>query len=754
MKALIKVTLLYFLFLNNVAAQDQTSSVADAQKLLYGNVFNQDGETLIGATVVWEGTDIATVTDFNGDFWIPKLDTTALLEISYVGYDAVYIEMFPHEDTAFIEVAGITELVEVEIVGQGTDNFNSTLDPINLEHIGQGELQKAACCSLAESFETNGAIDVMQQSAITSAKEIQMLGLRGIYSQLLMEKRPVYTGLAQPLALDYIPGTWVRGIQISKGTSTVQNGPQAMTGQINAEILKPFEDKPVFVNLFGSTVERGEANIHLNKKWNKEWSSGVLLHGSTTQGEFDNNNDTFQDQATKETLNGLFRTFYRGENVRSQINVQILKDEHNSGQLLPEGDFNPNEFYRIRQYNRLVDVFGKIGFLGFTKPGTSMGFIYNASWHKTDNTFGNTYYRGTQQHLYANLMYQTILGTTDHKFNAGINYQLNDYSEFLDEADFSRKEIMPGAYAEYVFSGVEGLGLIAGLRVDHHNQFGTFITPRLNLKYNFNENQVVRLSAGRGVRSAQFLAENLGMLAANHEYVILENFEMEDAWNIGMNYTQNFPLLGRKAGVVFDLYRTEFNNQIVADRESEHGNILFYNLEGRSYSNSLLLLTTYEAFDGFNIKLAYKLNDVKTTFSPPTFFVGGDLQQRPMTTKHRGLAALDYKTKDDNWMINTNIQFVGAMLFGNQKHRLPSTANVDEFIGSSPSYTLVNAQITRRFKDKNFEIYVGGENLTNFTQEHAIVDFENPFGEYFDAMQVWGPLIGTRGYIGVRWWIE
>ena len=724
------------------------------QPLLYGNVFNQDGEVLIAATVLWEGTTIGTITDMNGDFWIPKMDTTALLEISYVGYDAIYIEMYPHEDTAYIEVEGVTELIEVEVTGHGTDNYTSTLDPINLETIGHGELQKAACCSLAESFETNGAVDVMSSDAITSAKEIQMLGLRGIYSQLLMEKRPVYTGLAQPLALDYIPGTWVKGIQISKGTSTVQNGPQAMTGQINTELMKPFEDRPIFVNLFGSTVERGEANIHLNKNWNDEWSSGVLLHGSTTQGVFDKNDDTFQDQPTKESLNGLFRTFYRGEKIRSQINLQVLQDEREGGQVLPSGNYNPADFYRIRQYNRLVDLFGKIGLLGFEKPGTSIGFIYNASWHKIDNTFGNTWYRGNQMHLYANLLYQTILGTTDHKLNMGINYQMNDYEEYLDDTDFSRKETMPGAYAEYVFSGIEGLGMIAGVRVDHHNKFGTFVTPRLNLKYNFTEDAVVRLSGGRGIRSAQILAENLGMLAANHDYQVVEELKMEDAWNVGLNYTQNFVISGKKASVVLDLYRTEFTNQIVADRESEHGNILFYNLEGRSFSNSLLLMTRYEAFDGFNVKLAYKLNDVKTTFSPPTHFVGGDLQQRPMTTKHRGLVALDYETPSENWMFNSNIQFVGSMLFGHQKHRNPTLPKVDDFLGESPSYTLVNAQVTRRFKEKNLEIYVGGENLTNFTQKNAILDFENPFGENFDAMQVWGPLVGARGYVGVRWWIE
>ena len=744
MKALLKLLLVSIFFIH--------SQHGIAQNMLYGNIFNQDGEILIGATVQWDGTTIGTSTNVDGDFWLPKMDTTAYLLITYVGYDPVYIEMFPHEDTAYIKIEGITELVEVEVSGQSTDNFTSTLDPINLENIGHGELQKAACCSLAESFETNGAVDVMAPDAVTSAKEIQMLGLRGIYSQLLMEKRPVYTGLAMPLALDYIPGTWVSGIQISKGASTVQNGPQAITGQINTELMKPFQDKPFFLNLFGSTVERGEANLHLNKQWNEEWSSGALLHGSTTQGVFDENKDGFQDQATKETLNGLFRTFYRGEKIRSQLNVQVISDKRESGQVLPDGDFDPTEYYRIVQDNQRVDMFGKIGFIGFEKPGTSVGFIYNALWHEAKNVFGNRVHNGTQKRLYGHLMYATILGTSDHKLNIGANFQMDDFDEQLDDVDLSRRETMPGAYAEYSYSTPQGFGLIAGIRGDYHNQFGFFATPRVNLKYNFSENSIVRLSAGRGVRSAQVVAENLSMLATNAPLVFLEELDKEDAWNMGLNFTQNFQLLGRNASIIADLYRTDFRNQIVVDRESKHGEILVYNLQGKSYSNSFLSMFSWEAFKGFDIKMAYKLNDVNITFFPPTFFAGSNTQERPLTVRHRGLIALTYRTPDEKWMFNSNIQVVGGMLFAHQGHLSPDVANAERFQGTSPTYALVNAQVTRKFK--NFELYLGGENLTNYTQEYAIVEPDNPFGEYFDAMQVYAPLVGARGYIGLRFWLE
>ncbi len=740
MKALTTIIILTSIAFSSL--QSQTN------RQLYGNVFNENGEVLIGATVLWESTDIGTVTDEKGDFWIEKRPDTANLTIQYVGYTPVTIEMYPHEDTALIKIEGIAELETVVVSEHRGDIFTSTLDTRNIEQITSCELKKAACCNLSESFETSGSVDVMRQDAITSASEIQMLGLRGIYSQLLVEKRPAFTGLGSPLALEYIPGTWVSGIQVSKGASTVQNGPQAMTGQINTELVKPFQDKRVFVNAFGSTVGRGELNVHLNKKWNEQLSSGLLLHGSTTQGEFDKNNDGFIDQPKKTSLVALWRNYYVRENYSTQFNVQVLDDQRQSGQLTA---FNGStDAYRIDQQNRRVDVFGKFGFIGFTKPETSMGFIYAGSLHDMKNVFGNTRYNGKQRNFYANLIYASFIGTTDHKLNAGASFQYDDYDEYLDEADFSRTEVMPGVFGEYNFTR-DKFGVIAGLRFDHHNRYGLFAVPRLNLKYNFNDNTILRLSGGRGVRTAQVLSENMAVMASNRQFVVDQSqLDIEDAWNAGLNFTKSFKIGGKSASLVADLYRTEFVNQVVMDMESEQGKVLFYNLDGKSYANSLLVLGTWAPFQGFDLKLAYKLNDVKVTYNPPSSSGENDPIQRPLMARHRGLVTLNYETPNEKWMFNSYTQITGKQRFAHS-HGVPSEL-IKDFTGEAPAYAVLNAQVTRRFK--NMELYLGGENLTDYRQESAIVDWQNPFGEYFDAMQVWGPLVGTRAYFGIRWWID
>ncbi|MEY3050943.1 MAG: hypothetical protein RLY31_728 [Bacteroidota bacterium] len=723
----------------------------ESPRFLFGNIFNEAGEDLIGATVQWQGTDVGTFTDESGNFRLPAKDTTANLLIQYVGIEPLTVEILPSEDTVYIQVTQVSSLSTVEVTEHRGDIYTSTLHTVNMESITSCELKKAACCNLAESFETSGSVDVMRQDAVTSATEVQLLGLRGIYSQLLLEKRPVYVGLGSPLALEYIPGTWVEGIQVSKGASTVQNGPQAMTGQINMELVKPDKDKPLFVNIFGATTGRAEANLHFNKQWNPAFSSGLLLHGSTTQGKFDRNGDSFLDQPLKQHATGLWRNVYRNDKLFSQFNVQVLSDRRSSGQRMPD---TPESPYHIDQANDRADVYGKLGLLGFEKPMTSMALIYGASLHHSDNTFGRTRYKGRQRSFYANLLYASFFRTTDHRVNLGASFQFDDYDEKLNDQDFSHREQMPGVFGEYAYTGGR-LGIIAGLRADHlaitgpragqAEQSKTFLTPRLNLKYNFTDDHILRLSLGRGVRSAQILPENLAVLASNRRVELRGDLRVEDAWNAGLNLTRNFRLGGRGANMVVDLYRTAFRNQIVMDMESAHGKVLFYNLDGRSFANSLLLLTGWSPSDGFDLKVAYKWNDVRVTYF-------GDLRQRPMTAAHRGLLTLNYETPAERWMFNTNVQFTGRQRFVQADHLPANLTERTAFEGYSPAYVVVNAQVTRRFRI--WELYVGGENLGDFRQEQAIIDWRAPFGEYFDAMQVWGPLVGIRGYAGIRMWLD
>jgi outer membrane receptor for ferrienterochelin and colicins len=722
-----------------------------AQKTINGLVVSVSGEALVGATLQWENTMIGAVTDTNGQFQIESRETASNLIVRYVGFQTDTFPISPEQNDLFITLSEAVELEEVEVTARQGDNRISTLDTRSIDQIESGELRKAACCSLAESFETNASVDVTYNDAVTGAREIQMLGLRGLYTQMLMEKRPAMTGLGAAYALEYIPGTWVESIQISKGAGSVQNGYQSITGQINNELVKPWLDKPLFLNLYSNIQGRGEINLHLNKQITDKWSSGLLLHSSITRIDQDIQNDGFQDIPDKTQFNALYRLFYRGDLLRSQFNIHAIRDERRGGQIIPEGA-NPIDFFRISQLSERVEVFGKIGYLGFDDPNLSIGWILNGAWHELDSYYGNTTHQGLQRNFYTSLMQNGIIGNSFHKYSAGLSYLYDDYEETLNEdTDLSRTESVPGAFLEYSYSQNSGsfeslperLGIVAGMRVDYHNLFGWLYSPRLNVKYNFNENSVVRLSGGRGYRTANVIAENINVLASSKAVVITEDLNMESAWNAGVNFSQRFTIGGQEGSIALDLFRTSFENQVVMDIEFNKQQVLFYNLEGQSYANSLLLVWMQTLAKGLDMKAAYKFNDVQIDYVDSR-------RQKPLVAKHRALFTLDYETPSENWMFNTSVQIVGPQ-------RLPDNSSLPGDLAAehppfSPTYALVNAQVSYRLP--RWEFYVGGENLTGYRQESPIIDAENPFGEYFDAMQVYAPVMGPMAYAGLRVWID
>lgn len=740
-----------------------TNPVAFTQNnTLSGLVVDEGQNILVGASLYWKGTQTGAITNEDGYFSLDKHPSIAQLVVSYVGYQADTILIEDSDSEILIMLALGSDLEEVQITETQLDHFASTVQTINTEVIGSGELRKAACCNLSESFTTNGTVSVSYSDAVTGAKEIQMLGLRGIYSQMLLENRPAMRGLGYTFGMEYIPGTWVSNISIAKGATNITTGYEGITGNLNIELIKPFEAEPVFVNGYVNHVGRSELNVHLNKNINTKWSTGLLLHGNYFDGSVDHNEDTFLEMPQKQQLNGLFRAFYRDKYWRGQFNVQALSSLHRGGQLdFVEGV--TNDLYGFELNTNRVEVFGKMGYLGFANPFKSVGFIMNATYHQNEGFMGRKPYEGVQRSVYTSLVLQNILRTTDHNYKLGINYFLDDYDEAFDGIDFDRTEMVTGLFAEYSYVRPEGpnderrWGVVAGLRADYHNLFGAFIVPRVSFKYNFDDHSVVRISAGRGVRTARVVAENFGMLNSARTLNRTEALQPEDAWNIGFNVVKNVKLFQQTLSLSLDAYSTRFVNQVVVDRETVSDEILLYNLDGQAYANNLMLMAIYTPLPRTDLKLVYKFNDVRTTCS-------GDLEQMPLVAKHRGLITLDYYTKNERWRFNTSLQLVGQQrlpVMSHTDHSAAGHASLElyQVLGETPSYATLNAQVTHTFKDTRWEVYVGGENLTNYMQHHPIIGASDPFNEdasipLFDASQIYAPIMGAIIYGGFRFSIK
>ena len=618
------------------------------------------------------------------------------------------------------------------------------------------ELLKAACCNLAESFETNPAIDVNYADALTGTKQIKMLGLTSPYLLISEENVPSVRGASQAYGLSFTPGTWVQSIQITKGAGSVVNGFESISGQINTELLKPMEDIPFFLNVYGSSDARFELNAHFTHKLSEKWATSILMHGNTRVSKNDTNDDGFLDNPLSKQINFLNRWQYTDAEKGwvSFINLRYMDDDKQMGELDfdKDRDRGTTNFWGAEINTERLDVSAKLGYVFPDMPYQSIGFQTAYNTHNQESYFGLRTYDIKQNSFYSNLILNSIISNTMNKFAAGINFTYDEYSEYFSNVDFSRIDNSVGAFFEYTYDNSDDFSFVAGLRADGHNRLGFFLTPRLHVRYNPWDQAVLRVSAGRGKRAANIFAENQQLLASSRSFDIQNNngdiygLNPEIAWNYGISFMQKFQLFSKSAEVVFDYYRTDFQNKVVTDLYQSPQQVVFYDLEGSAYANSFQAEFNLEIIKHLDLRTAYKFYDISTDYT------GGKMQQ-PLQAEHRFFANLGFQThildKGQQWKFDVTYNWNG-------EQKLPFTGTnpvqyrLPEY---SPSYSLVNAQITRTFSS-TFEIYVGGENIGNYKQANPILGSDAPFGTYFDSSIVYAPVFGQMYYAGLRFKIK
>jgi len=707
---------------------------------------------LLGANVFWLNTSIGDVTDINGNFTIPYDTSRSKLVISYVGFKS---------DTLTISKPNVIEhwlkptqdLDAITVKSRKQTTAKSYLQAQNIQTVSSAELLKAACCNLSESFETNPSIDVNFSDAVTGTRQIKMLGLSSPYILISTENIPSIRGASQAYGLSFIPGTWVESIQITKGAGSVINGYESIAGQINAELQKPTTDDRVFINAYTSVNGRIELNTHFNTKVTNKWSTGLYLHGNLRDTKFDKNDDSFLDVPLKKQINVMNRWQYTNleKGLVSFINVRYLSDTNQAGQVgfNPDEDRLTNNAWGSEIDTERFELSTKLGYVNPELPWQSLGVQFAFSNHDQQSYFGLNQYNIKHNSFYSNAIYNSIISDSRHKIKTGISFTYDHYDELALVTDFERSERSFGGFFEYAYDDLDKLTLTAGLRFDTHNLLGEFITPRLHLRYTPWEKSALRFSIGRGKRSANIFAENQQMFATSRTINILNTsgniygLDPEIAWNYGVSYLQGFNLFGRKADITLDFYRTNFKNQVVVDYENAQ-EVNFYNLKGDSYANSFQAEFNYTAFERFDIRTAYKYYDVKTDY------ISGK-KSKPLTPKHRLFANVSYETKVDQvkinpWKFDITYNWLSEQRFASTQNNAVEFQLPEE----SPTIGTLNAQVTKVFSPK-FEVYLGGENITNVRQNNPILGANDPFGATFDTTFVYGPIFGSMYYTGLRY---
>lgn len=743
-----------------------TTTMAQSIK---GRVVEENGGkkvSLPGANVVWEGTTEGVVTDENGRFEL-KWHNVGKLVVSFIGFQTVVVPVSASDKEIEILLESGEVLDEVKVMTRGNTTIMSTRGPIIEQVITGEELCKAACCNLGESFTTNASVDVAYADAVTGAKQIQLLGLTGKYVQMMTENMPNFRGISSLYGLNYVPGPWMSAISVSKGAGSVINGYEAIAGQISVDYKKPTTSEKVFVNGYGSSEGMIEFNANTGIILNDKWSTALLVHGDWLTVDHDSNHDGFLDMPEKKQYNLMNRWQYKTDKWNLQFGGKFLDEKRLGGQKgfkrSMRGEYGVDKLYGIGIDSRRYEGFLKLGYLMPQYENTSMAWIVNYTDHDQDSYYGARDYQARQQTVFANYIFQSIFGNNENqKYSAGVTFNFDRFDESFNDfdilalkptkrADFVRSERVIGAFFQYTGAFWEKLTVMAGLRYDYHNLFGGFVTPRLHLAYAPDDFTMLKFSAGHGARTANILADNSYLLASTNSVYVnnkllvehpeeLDRLDMEQAWNFGVQLNRKFILFGRMLNINLDYYRTDFTNQVVVDNETEAGKVNFYNLDGDSYSNCYQVEVKYELIPRLDVTGAYRYNDVKST-------IGGELKRAALQSKFKGLLNLSYYTNMKKWQFDFTAQFNGPGRIP-LNPAIPSDRQNDEF----DTFTVMNAQVTKFFR--KWSIYVGCENLGDFTQSNPILGADNPWSSGFDSSKIWGPVHGRKFYVGVRFAID
>lgn len=762
---------------------------------VWGVVLDDKGFPLVGANVYWAGTTIGVATDLDGQFKLEPIKETNRLVTSFMGFHNDTTEVVRHTELTIVLVSDL-ELEEVNIVERKMAVLRSRVSALQTETITGEALCMAACCNLSESFETSASVDVAYSDAATGAKQIRLLGLSGTYVQMLTENTPNIRGLAQAFGMEYIPGPWMEAIQVSKGTSSVVNGYEAIAGQINVEYLKPQTQDPISLNAMISTETHAEVNATGGWDINDVVSTGILFHAQNMSLELDHNHDGFLDMPKNTNINLLNRWYVKTDDYTGQFLVRGLYDRRQGGQTkdaLSLSDFASTP-YHIDLNTWRVDGFMKNGYVFNHDLGTSIGIIASASYHNQQNTYGLRQWNATQTNAYLNVIFQTSFDDSasdpmdnhQHKLSAGVSFNYDGYNEELLFAsnlspltsNLNRWEVTPGVFAEYTYTYKDKLTLLAGIREDYSTRYGFFTTPRMNVRYAPFEWWTIRGSVGLGYRTPNAIADNAAFLASNREFsqflptdelTILGtmNLAQERSMNTGISTVFYIPMGKRELQLSGEYYYTKFLDGVIADMDRSLHGITLYNMhdvDGAQYfSHNWQVEATMEILRGWTMTAAFRYTDVKqTTFN--TEANEYQLRDKPLQNKFKGIITTSYQTPLKTWQFDLTAQFNGA-------GRMPDGFVVP--VGSNQYFTdefgqyhhkwypQLLGQVTKFFR--TWSIYLGAENMTNFTQDNPIVGstvehnghhLVAPSSPTYDASMIWAPIHGWKLYLGFRWSLE
>ena len=697
-----------------------------------------DTLALNGAKIKLLQAKKATFSDSEGKFelYLGKRFPDTLVILS-AGYRPDTILLSEKDRFGAISIVLFSDQLQPEVlVERKAGNGTMKISIAQVERISHGELQRAACCNLSESFETNASVDVNLTDAVSGARKIQLLGLDGVYTQFQLENVPFLRGLETAFGMQSFSGIWLDGIQISKGTGSVVNGHESMAGLINLSVKNPFESDRFLVNVYGNRFGRGELNAILSNKINERWATTLLLNGAINQTVIDENRDGFLDLPQFKNVSALNKWQFNGERMEAQFSVYGYYDDRFAGQ----SPFSPALFpFHMALTNQHLEATAKTGFFG-SHPGESIGIINHVKVHRTGGYFGGNAIggqrisSGEEKRYYVSINYDRSSADGKHTLKSGVSATLLDITQQAGISILQRKELTTGPFAEYSLL-LNRLSVQSGFRLDYHSLFGWFFVPRIHAKYALTPKTDLRLTGGKGWRVPNFLIENNSLMASNRFWVLpVEGVLPEISWNVGGSIASEFQLFKRKATLTLDGYYTWFERQLNIDRDVSQAAIVFSYIENQSTALACQAELDWVLSKQFSLRGAYKYLSVQSIYD-------GTMQQQTMIPTHRLLFTTSWTSKNKRLQADLTANIVGPM-------RMPHNHSAAG-MAFSPWYPYLFGQVSYQWKQ--IKAYIGIENILNRKQANPIISAQDPQDPSFDATMVWGPITGINVYGGITY---
>jgi len=711
-----------------------------AQEKIEGKIIDAAGNQIPFVNISWDKTSFGTVSDKFGIFSIYKTSKSSTLVISSIGYKTQKIEIGKSLHELIFTLNKSTEdLDEVVVSARMKSEIISKINIRKIEKLTKASLEKLPCCHLAASFENTLSVDKTYTDALTGTEEIKMLGLAGVYSQILSEEVPIARGLSAKLGLS-VPGAYLNSISISKGIASVISGYEGITGQIQMFLKQPENSERFFLNLYGNSFGASDVNMYKSFEISDKWNSMLLLHASSHFIDIDKNNDDFKDSPTG--LTGNITQTFKYENkgkYRHQFAYKYMYKESKSGQMNfdEKRDKGTKNYYGVGILSKRFEILSNQMFRLNNIYDVTFGIKMNYIHIENDSYFGLNSFTGKEDNFNSSLNIEKKWNSLSQKLNFGGSLIYDNYNNYLNITPLTREEVVTGIHAEYTIMPIEHLTIIAGVRNDFHNLYGNMFTPRFSLKYNLNKSSVLRLIAGKGYRVANPVNDNIGQMASSRTWNLPHSDDLlEEAWNFGGSISHDLIIANKTIAIEVDYYHTEFEQKLIRDLETT-GEVNFYQLNGRSYADNYQAAISFNLIKNCEMKVSGRYNNVKENYN-------GVLKDKLYNAKLKGLLSLSYATKYSKWQFDITNQLIG-------KARL-SYLEGEEYEEYSPAFYMLHAQITRRLK--HFDIYLASENMTNYTQKKPIISADKPFSSEFNATRVWAPILGTKISGGIRFKIK